>query len=77
MLYVSLHYRSINDSVTSSEIRDEADLLLRGDLDPSDSMCAFLDGEIPKQELVTFHFKLHFCSDYFVPPPPPPPTHTH
>ena len=47
--------RSLNDSVTSSEIRDEAELLLRGDLDPSDSMSAFLDGEIPKHhELVTF-----------------------
>jgi hypothetical protein len=42
-----------NDSVTSSIIREEADQLLRGDLDPSDSMCAFLDGEVVlKQDLV-------------------------
>ena len=40
-------------SVTSSGIRDEASLILRGDLDPSDSMCAFLDGEVVlKQDLV-------------------------
>ncbi len=42
-----------NDSVTSSIIREEAEQLLRGDLDPSDSMCAFLDGEVVlKQDLV-------------------------
>jgi hypothetical protein len=40
--------------VASSVIRDEADQLLRGDLNPSDSMCAFLDGAADiKPELVT------------------------
>ena len=59
MLRLSHHNDSVassstaNDSVTSSIIREEAEQLLRGDLDPSDSMCAFLDGDVVlKQDLV-------------------------
>ncbi len=51
--------RSANVSATSSEIREEAELLLRGDLDPSESMCAFLDGEVVlKKELVYLDFQV-------------------
>ncbi len=44
--------------MTSSVIREEADQLLRGDLNPSDSMCAFLDGAADiKPELVTIQWR--------------------
>jgi len=51
-------FSSADYSVTSSVIRDEADQLLRGDLNPSDSMCAFLDGAADiKPELVTIQWR--------------------
>ena len=35
----------MNQSTTSSDIENEANLLLSGEMDPSDSMTHFLDGD--------------------------------